>query len=104
MRGGPGPPNSWSVWLAAGKLANAGALLLTKLTLSERRARSFTLLVCVAEKSRVWRARGMFATMAFRVAEKPCRQAATGQCWTREARRRACKGLQAARHETAATG
>ena len=37
-----------------------------------RRARSFTDLVWVAEKSRVWRWRGMLATMAFRVAEKPC--------------------------------
>ncbi len=41
-------------------------------TLSERRAKSLTLLVWVAEKSSVWRVRGMLATMAFSVAEKPC--------------------------------
>lgn len=41
-------------------------------TLSDSRARSLTLLVWVAENSRVWRWRGMLDRMAFRVAEKPC--------------------------------
>ncbi len=40
-------------------------------TLSDRRARSLTLLVWVAENSRVWRWRGMLEMMALRVAEKP---------------------------------
>jgi hypothetical protein len=44
-------------------------------TLRLSRARSLTLLVCVAENSRVWRWRGMLETIAFRVTEKPCKSA-----------------------------